>query len=259
MRAIWSGALSFGLINIPVRIYSASEERALKFRLLDKHGHCPISYAKICRNTGREVKYEDIVKGYEYQKGDYVILTDEDFRKASPKKTKAIEIESFVEEGEIEAKLVDKPYFIEPDKKAEKAYVLLREALRRSKKVGIGKIVFKDREHLVMVKPEGSALLLVTLRYVDELRSPEDLHIPEKATYSKKELEMALTLIDQLQEHFKASQYKDTYTKELKKVIEKKAKGKPIRVKEEPVPTFTEMNDLMNTLKKSLEKAKSDA
>jgi DNA end-binding protein Ku len=257
MRAVWSGALSFGLINIPVKVYSASEERALKFRLLDKHGHCPISYAKVCRDTNKEVKYEDIVKGYEYQKGDYVILTDEDFKKASPAKTKAIEIVSFVEEAEVPEKMVNKPYFVEPDPKAEKAYVLLREALRRSKKVGIAKFVFRDKEHIGMVKPEDKALMLIELRYADELRSSDDLHIPEKADYSKKELDIALLLIGQLEEHFNASQYKDTYTDELKKVIEKKAKGKPIKVKDEAIPTYTEMQDLMSVLKKSLEKAKT--
>lgn len=257
MRAIWTGALSFGLINIPVKIYSASAERALKFRLLDKHGHCPISYAKVCRDTNKEVKYEDIVKGYEYQEGDYVVLTDEDFKKASPKKTKAIEIVSFVDEDDIESKFIDRPYFIEPDKKAEKAYVLLREALKRAKKVGIAKIVFRDKEHLAMVKPEARTLMLVTLRFQEELRSPKDLHIPDKAKYTKKELDIALMLINQLEEHFNAAEYKDTYTQELKKIIEKKAKGKPIKVEDEPIPTYTHMRDLMGVLKESLEKAKA--
>jgi DNA end-binding protein Ku len=257
MRAIWSGALSFGLINIPVKVYSASEERALKFRLLDKHGHCPISYAKVCRDTNKEVKYEDIVKGYEYQKGDYVVLSDEDFKKAAPEKTKAIDIVSFSEESEIPEKMANKPYYIEPDPKAEKAYVLLREALKRSKKVGIAKFVFRDKEHIGMVKPEGKALMLIQLRYQDELRTSDDLHIPDDAKFTKKELDVAIMLIGQLEEHFKASDYKDTYTQELKKVIEKKAKGKPIKVsKGEPVPTYSDMQDLMSILKESLEKAK---
>jgi DNA end-binding protein Ku len=239
-----------------VRIYSASEERALKFRLLDKHGNCPISYAKICRTHNKEVKYEDIVKGYEYQKGDYVILTDEDFKKASPKKTKTIEIISFSAEEEVPTKYVTKPYFIEPDKKAEKAYVLLREALKKAKKVGIARFVLKDKEHIALIKPEDNALLLIQLRFEDELRSPEDLHIPEKAEYSKKELDIALMLINQLEEHFNASKYHDTYTETLKSVIEKKAEGKPIKVPKEDAPVPTDMRDLMNILKKSLEEAK---
>jgi DNA end-binding protein Ku len=256
MRAIWSGSLAFGLINIPVRIYSASEERALKFKLLDKHGHCPISYAKVCRGTNKEVKYEDIVKGYEYQKGDFVILTDEDFKKAAPKKTKAIEIVSFTDESEVESKYINKPYFIEPDSKAEKAYVLLREALRKSKKAGIARYVFKDKEHIGLIKPEGNALMLIELRFEDELRKPEDLKIPGKAEYSQKELDIALMLINQLEEHFNASEYHDTYTEALKKVIEKKAEGKPIKVSKDAEPVPTDMRNLMSMLKQSLEQAK---
>jgi DNA end-binding protein Ku len=256
MRAIWTGSLSFGLINIPVRIYSASEERALKFRLLDKHGNAPISYAKVRRDTNKEVKYEDIVKGYEYQKGDFVILTDDDFKKASPKKTKTIEIVSFSHEEEIEPKYIAKPYFIEPDPKAEKAYVLLREALKQSKKVGIARFVFKDKEHIGIVKPEGNALMLIQLRYQNELRSAEDLHIPGQAKFTKKEMDIAIMLINQLEERFNPKNFHDTYTDELKKVIDQKAKGKPIRITEERVAVPTDMRNLMSMLKQSLEQAK---
>jgi DNA end-binding protein Ku len=256
MRSIWSGSLSFGLINIPVKIYSASEERALKFRMLEKHGHCPISYMKVCRDTGKEVKYEDIVKGYEYQKGDFVVLSDEDFKKAAPRKTKTIDIVSFVDEKEVSTKYVSKPYFIEPEKKAEKAYVLLREALKRAKKDGVAKFVLKDKEHIALVRPEGNALMLIQLRFKDELRSPEDLHIPEKSEYTKKELDIALMLIDQLTDHFKASEFHDTYTEQLKKIIDQKAKGKPIHVPKETEPVPTDMRLLMDMLKESLEKAK---
>lgn len=259
MRSIWSGAVSFGLINIPVKIYSASEERALKFRMLDKHGHCPISYAKICRTTGQEIPYEDIVKGYEYQKGDYVILTDDDFEKVAPKKTKTIDIVSFVDEDEIPSMNIDKPYYIEPEKKAEKAYVLLREALKRSKKVAVAKWVMRNKEHIAMIRPEERALVLVQLRYQDEVRSPEDLHIPGKGSYDKKELDMALMLINQLKEHFDADEYRDTYTEELKKIIAKKAKGKPIKVaKGDEAPQPTDMRNLMEALRKSLEAEKSE-
>lgn len=257
MRAIWSGSLSFGLINIPVKVYSASEERALKFRLLDKHGNCPISYAKICRATHKEVKYEDIVKGYEYRKGDYVILTDEDFKKASPKKSKLIDVMSFVPENEVSSKYIDHPYYIEPDKKSEKAYVLLREALKKSNKIGIATIIFKDKEHLALLKPEDKALMLITLRYDDEIRPIAGLNLPEKETFSKKELDMALMLINHLQDHFNAKEYHDTYTEDLKKIIEKKAKGKPIKVVEDQEPAAaTDMRSLMEMLKKSLDKEK---
>ncbi len=254
MRSIWSGSISFGLINIPVKIYSASEERALKFHLLSKREHCPISYLKVCRSTNAEVPYADIVKGYEYQKGDYVILTDDDFAKVAPRKTKTIDIVNFAEEKEVPSLNIDKPYYIEPDKKAEKAYALLREALKRSKKVGIATWVLRNKERVAMVRPEGNALAIIQLRYADEVRSAEDLHIPDKVAYSKRELDMALMLIKQLSEKFAISNYKDRYTEELQKIIAKKAKGKPIKVaKDEEEPTPTDMRDLMEALKRSLE------
>jgi DNA end-binding protein Ku len=253
MRSIWSGSIAFGLINIPVKTYSASEEHGLDFRMLDKHGHCPIAYVRVCRNTKKEVPYEDIVKGYEYQKGDYVILTDEDFDKVSPKKTKTIDVMTFVEEEEVPSEHIEKPYFLEPDKKSEKAYVLLREALRRSKKVGIAKWVLRNREHIAMLRPEGRALMLIQLRYAHELRKPEGLYLPKESNFSKRELEMAMMLIEQLQDHFNAREYTDTYTEELKKLIERKAKGKTVRVSDEEAPTPTDMKNLMETLRKSLE------
>lgn len=261
MRSIWTGSLSFGLINIPVRLYNASEERALKFRLLEKDNLCPISYAKVCRETGKEVRYEDIVKGYEYEKGDYVILLDEDFKKANPKKSQSIEIVEFVEEKEIDPKYYEKPYYIEPDKKSVKAYALLAEALRRSKKVGVGRFVLREKEHLVAVRPAAmetaaGLLMLETLRFQDEIRNPEELHIPEKAEYSKKELDIALSLIDQLTAHFKPEDFKDTYTEELKKMIEAKAKGKPLPKTPKPGKP-TEATELLKILQESLEKEKA--
>jgi DNA end-binding protein Ku len=254
MRPIWSGALTFGLINIPVKLYSASKDRALKFKMLAKHGHCPISYMKVCRGTNEVVPYEDIVKGYEYQKGDYVVLTDEDFMKASPRKTKTIDVQSFVDEDEIDSRYIDKPYYLEPDPKAEKAYVLLREALRRSKKVGVATFVLREKEHIAMIRPEGDALMLVQMRYEDELRKPEDLKLPKEAKFTKKELDMALTLIGQLEEHFNAKEFRDTYTEELEKIIAKKAKGQTVRVDaDEKAPVPTDMKNLMEALRKSLE------
>lgn len=257
MRPIWSGALAFGLINIPVKLYSASKERALKFKLLSKHGNCPISYLKVIRGTQKEVPYDEIVKGYEYQKGDYVVLTDDDFKKASPRKTKTIDVQSFVDEDEIDSRYVDKPYYLEPDPKAEKAYVLLREALRRAGKVGLGTFVMREKEHMVMIRPEDDALMLVQLRFKDELREPEDLKLPKDAKFSKKELDMAIALIGQLQDHFNADEFKDTYTEELEKVIAQKAKGKTVRVEPgEAAPVPTDMKNLMEALRKSLEEEK---
>lgn len=229
----------------------------MKFKMLDKNALCPISYARICRATNKEVKYEDIVKGYEYQKGDYVILTDEDFQKASPQKTKAIEIQSFIEEHEIDSKYFRKPYYIEPDKKAEKAFVLLRDALKKAGKVGIARFVLKEKEHIVVVKPEGRALMMIELRYEEELREPEGLNFPETADYSKKEMDIALMLIDQLQQHFSPSDYHDVYTEELEKLVAEKAKGQPIHIPEPGAPPAADMRNLMEMLRKSLEQAKT--
>jgi DNA end-binding protein Ku len=185
------------------------------------------------------------------------VLTDDDFKKAAPRKTKTIDVHSFVDEDEIDSRYVNKPYYLEPDPKAEKAYVLLREALRRAKKVGVATFVMREKEHVAMVRPEGDALMLVQLRYEDELRKPDDLKLPKDAKYSQKELDMALALIGQLDDHFNASEFKDTYTEELEKVIAKKAKGQTIKVDSEgaePVPT--DMRNLMEALRKSLEEEK---
>jgi DNA end-binding protein Ku len=256
MRALWSGSLSFGLINIPVRLYTASRDRALKFHLLDKDDHCPISYTKVCRSDNRVISQKDIVKGYEYEKGKYVVLTDEDFKRANARKSELIEIISFADEQSIDPKYFDKPYFIEPDKKASKAYVLLREALQQSKKVGIAKFVLREREHIGAVKVDDRALMLIELRFEDELVEAKGLNIPAKAQFSEKEVAMAKSLIDHLSEPFKASDYKDTYTDELKKVIEAKAKGQaPKKRSTEPQISPTQVNDILAMLKKSLEQS----
>jgi DNA end-binding protein Ku len=251
MRAIWSGALSFGLVNIPVKLYSATSANSLNLDMLHKKDLSPIRYARICRADGKEVPWEDIVKGYEYQKGDYVVLTDEDFKKANVEKTKAIEIESFVKESEINPIYFEKPYYLEPEKSATKAYGLLRESLKKSKKIGLAKFVLRNREHLAAIRPEGKAIVLEQMRFNEEIRPVTDLNLPADQKTGK-ELDIALALINQLTEHFDAKKYKDTYTDELKKVIEAKKKGKPIKAKgKEPTPT--QVTDIMAMLKKSLE------
>ena len=253
MRAIWSGAISFGLVNIPVKMYSAVESAAgLDFDMLHKEDHSPIRFARICREDGEEVPYEEIVKGYEYQKGDYVVLDKEDFQRASPKKTKAIEIMDFAKESQIDTIFYEKPYFLEPDKGAEKPYALLREAIRQSKKVGIAKFVLRNREHLAVIKPHGNIIVLNQLRFNEEIRQGEDLKLPPKTSVKSNEVNMALSLIDQLTKPFKPEQYKDTYTEELKEVIEEKAKGKKITHKKAPAPKKTEVTNLMNMLKASI-------
>lgn len=256
MRSIWTGTISFGLIHIPVNLYSATAGRQLSFKYLRKGDLCPISYVKVCRNDGKEVKYDDIVKGYEYQKGDFVILEDEDFKKADAEKTQTIEISEFVDRAEIDEKYYDKPYYLEPGKGANKAYVLLREALRRSNKVGIAKFVLRNKEHLAALEVNDEAIILNQMRFPEELRPKDELDIPYKADYSKKELDIAIQLIEQLSEHFEEDKYHDTYTDKLKKIIAKKAKGETVHVGKQKKIKVTEAPDIMETLRKSLEAAR---
>lgn len=256
MRAIWSGAISFGLVNIPVRLYSATGDSNLDFDMLAKDDLSPIKYLRVAASDGREVPYKDIVKGYQIEKGKYVVLTDKDFEKASAQKTKSIEILNFVEEEEINPIYFDKPYYLEPDKNAGKPYSLLREALKKSGKVGIATYVLRNREHLAAIKAAGNVIVLNQMRYDSDVRDPNDLNLPEADLISAKELDMANKLIDQLTEKFQPEQYKDTYIDELKKVIEAKSEGKTIEVKGE-APEPTKVKDLMDVLKASLDSSKS--
>jgi DNA end-binding protein Ku len=253
MRALWTGTLSFGLINIPIRLYSATLDRGLNFDILHKKDLSPIRYARICKSDGKEIPYEDVVKGYQYQKGDYVVLVNEDFKRANLKKTKSIEILDFVDENEIDPIYYEKPYYLEPGKGADKAYVLLRESLKKSKKVGIARFVFHHREHIGVIKPHDQIIMLDQLRYESEIKKPSQLHIPESAKMSKQEVTMALKLIEQLSSHFHPEEYHDTYTEELKEIIEEKAKGKKPRPSKEKEPKVTDVKDIMRMLKESLE------
>jgi DNA end-binding protein Ku len=258
MRAIWTGALSFGLVNIPVRLYSASAGTELDLHMLHKPDMGPIRFARICTLDDQEIPYDEIVKGYEYQKGDYIVVTDEDFQKASPEKTRAIEIDSFADQEEIDPVYYERPYYLEPDKGADKPYALLREALHRSKKVAIARFVLRNREHLAAVKPEDGVLTLIQMRFASEVRAAEGLQLPDASATSDREITMALALIDQLSAEFQPEQYRDTYTDELKQLIEQKVEGKePVAVAAAPAPT--QVRDLMAQLKASLEQAKKSA
>jgi DNA end-binding protein Ku len=250
MRPIWSGAISFGLIHIPVSLYPAVSDKGLDFDLIRKKDLCRIRYARVCRATGEEVPYEDIVKGYQYRKGDYVILEDEDFKKANAKKTQTIEIVSFAQKDEVDMKFLEKPYYVEPGKGAQKAYTLLHEALKRSDRVGIARFVLRTRERMAIIKAEESLLILEQMRFKDEILEATGLNLPKEKTTGK-ELDMAIKLIDQLTEPFRPDEFHDTYTDELKKVIEAKAKGKVYEVKEE-APAPTAVPDLLGKLRESL-------
>lgn len=258
MRSLWSGALSFGLINIPIKLYSAVQEHeGISFDMLHKKDLSPIRYARICKADGKEVPYQDIVKGYEYQDGDYVVITEEDFKQADAEKTKAIDIVAFVDGDEVDTIYYDKPYFLESGKGADKAYVLLCEALKKSKKVGIARYVFHQREHIGVLKPYDNILILNQLRYASEIKDLSDLRLPE-ANITQKEVTMALKLIEHLTSHFKPEEYHDTYTEALKKAIKEKTKGKKPRVvkgKGKKAPKEAKVQDILKLLKDSLEAA----
>jgi DNA end-binding protein Ku len=252
MRPLWTGSLSFGLISIPVVMYSAAKERALDFSMLRKSDLCPISFKRVCTTTGEEVPYEDIVKGYAYQEKKYVILDEEDFKRASPEKSERIDIEAFVSEDEIETKYYDKPYYLEPGKGADKAYVLLREALAQEKKVAVARMVFRQREDLVIVKPDENIILLNQLRYPDELREHSDIKVPHKIDISRKEIAMAIELIEKMTGKFQPTSFRDTYTEKLEKIIKDKAHGKKLQPIPQKKHTATQPTDLVAQLRASL-------
>jgi DNA end-binding protein Ku len=256
MRPIWNGVLSFGLINIPIKVYSATAGVEMDLRMLHKTDLSPIKYMKVCKKDGKEVAMADIVKGYEYQEGDYVILTEEDFKEANVKRTQAIDVIDFVKESEIDTIYFEKPFYLEPDKGAGKAYSILRESLRKSRKVGVAKFVFHNREHLGIIKPHANLIVLEQMRFEDEVKAPEKLSLPEHDSIRAKELTMAMSLIDHLTEKFDIGDYHDSYRKELDALIKAKIKGNSRKVKlkdDELKPTKSA--DIMLLLKQSLEKA----
>lgn len=256
MRNIWSGSISFGLIHIPIKLYSATKNKSLNFDFLRKKDLCPIGFARICKLTGEEVPYKDIVRGYEYEKGDYVVLQDEDFKRANPKKTQMIEITEFVDEEQVDSKYFVKPYYVGPDKNADKVYTLLMEALKRTRKVGIGKFVFRTREQLVALKAEDDILMLQELRFEDEIKEPPEEAHTQNVDLSEPEIDMAIKLIGHLTGVFKPQKYHDTYNEQLIDLIEKKAHGKLKSAKKAPVKKPEPVPDLMAALKESLKDAK---
>lgn len=256
-RSIWSGAISFGLVNIPVKLQSAVQDDNIDFDMLSKDDLAPIKYARIDSKTGEEVAYKDIVKGYQYAKGKYVIVTDEDFEKARPEIAKTIDIVQFVKQEEVDPIYYEKPYYIVPAKGAEKSYKLLMKALDETKTVGIAEFMLRNRAHICILKNHEGVLLLNQLRYHEEVRE-----VPEVTTGSEritpKEIQLATKLINQLTETFNPVAFKDTYISELKKVIKAKAAGKDIRIAEPRRDTAT-VKDLMEVLKQSLENKKKRA
>jgi DNA end-binding protein Ku len=249
MKAIWTGSIGFGLVNIPVKLYSAVEESTLDLDMLDKKDHSNIRFKRVNENTGREVAWENIVKGY-LLNDKYVVLDKSDFEKVSPEKTKHIEIGQFVDEKEIDSTYFEAPYYLEPEKTGVRAYCLLRDALRKTGQAGVGLFVMREREHVAVIKALDDVLVLNRIRFAQEIRSPKDLKIP--ATKSKPdELKMAVNLINQLSKKFDPGKYKDDYSDRLLKIIRAKSKGKAVPFKPMKV-VHSKTKDLMEQLKASL-------
>ena len=249
MRAIWTGSIGFGLVNIPIKLYSAVEDSSLDLDMLDKKDHSNIRFKRVNETTGKEVAWENIVKGYLVGE-KYVILDKKDFEKAAPEKTKHIEIAQFVDEKEIDSTYFEQPYFLEPDKTGARAYALLRDALEKTGKVGVGMFVMRDREHVAIIKPLKDALVLNRIRFAEEIRSSKDLKLPD-AKPKPAELKMAVSLIDSLTSKFDPKKFKDDYTDKLMQIIRAKSKGKEVPFKPMKV-VHSKTTDLMEQLKASL-------
>jgi DNA end-binding protein Ku len=261
MRAIWKGAISFSLVNIPIALYPATRREELKFRLLRKSDLSPINYKRVAEADGKEVPWEDIVKGYEYEKGQFVVLKDEDFKRVDIEATQTVDILEFVELEEIDPIFFDRPYYLEPEKRGEKAYAVLRDALKESGKVGIAKVVIKTRQHLASVKPNGNTLVLELMHFAEELVDTNGLKIPKDVQVSAKELQMAEQLIGRMSGKWDAKKYTDDYTHALLDLIEKKveAGGKELP---EAVPTKrtpAKVIDLVSVLQESLAQTQKGA
>jgi DNA end-binding protein Ku len=251
MRSIWRGTISFGLVSIPMKLYSAVETSSLDLDMLDARDHAHIKFQRINENTRKEVPYDKIVKGYLYKDDNYVIVEDSDFEAAAPEKTKAIEIESFVDIASVNPMFYETSYYAEPEAKSNKAYALLLQVLKKSKKAGLARFVLRSTESLCIVHPVGKALVVTRIRFQQQIRDQEELHIEDKITISKKELDMGLSLVNQYAEDFDVSKYKDEYHTKLLKLIDAKAKGKRPTIKKLK-PQKAKEDDLYGQLMASL-------
>jgi DNA end-binding protein Ku len=264
-RPVWSGTLSFGLLNIPVSLMTGERRTDISFRMLDSRNQAPIRYERVNAETGEEVPWKDIVKAFEYDKGSYVVLEQDDIASAAPESHDAIEVEAFVDAGAIGPQYFEKPYVLVPAKKAEKGYVLLRESLEKTGKIGIARVVIRTREHLCAVMPQDNALLLMMMRYPQELVDIGEYNIPEgaKGDYriSAKELAFSEQLIDTMSGEWKPGDYQDEFRERLEKVIKErmKAHGVVKRGVEEPrveEGATTNVVDFMSLLQQSIDRKK---
>ena len=258
MRAIWKGSISFGLVNIPIALYPATRREDLKFRLLRSGDLSPVNYKRVAEKDGKEVPWEQIVKGYEYEKGKFVVLNEKDFQRVDLEATQTVDIKDFVDVEEIDPMYFYKPYYLEPQKGGDKAYVLLRETLAKTKKVGIAKVIIKTRQYLAGVKPLKHILVLELMHFAEELADSEKLNVPTRSSEpGKREMDMAQALVGSMSSEWEPTKYKDDYRDALLEVIEEKVEsgGEEIEEKPKAKKPASKVIDLVAVLQESLAKA----
>ena len=254
-RSIWKGSIAFGLVNIPVELHTAVRENRPRFKLLHAKDKSPVSYERVCQREGKPVAWEDLVKGYEYEKGSFVTLTKDDFRAAALEKSKSIAIQDFVEPNAIDDRYFETPYYLVPAKGAGQAYALLREAMRKAGRVGIAKIILRESEHLCAVEAIENALVLTMMRFEEEVVDIADFEFPSKSEARGKEVDMAVQLVEHLAAEWDPSKYKDEYRDNLMGVIDAKLKGEKIEVPADKPQRASNVVDLMARLQESLARA----
>lgn len=254
-RALWKGSIAFGLVNIPVELHTAVRDSRPRFRMLHADDKSPVRFERVCAREGKPVAWDELVKGYEYEKGRFVVVTKEDFRTAALEKTRTVDIRSFVNGREIDDRFFESSYFLVPPKGAERAYALLREAIRETGLVGIATIVLRDAQHLAALEVVEQAMVLTLMRYAEELVEASDYNFPAAKDVRKPELEMAKTLVKNLEDRWDPSQYTDEYRANLMKIIKAKLKGKEARLVAPVEHRQAEVVDLMERLRQSLQGA----
>jgi len=254
-RSLWKGSISFGLVNIPVELHTAVRDHRPKFRMLHATDKSPVKYERVCIRDGHAVAWEDLVKGYEYAKGHFVILTKDDFKAAAVEKTRTIDIIDFVKADAIDDRFFETPYYLVPAKGGERAYALLREAIRESGRIGIAKFILRDAQHLCAVEVIDQAIVLSVMRFADELADPTPLAFPSSTGIRKAELDMAKALVNSLAAEWDPEKYTDQYLDNLMKIIKGKMKGKKVSFEAAETPKTGEVVDLMERLRRSLDQA----
>jgi len=254
-RALWKGSISFGLVNIPIELHTAVRDHRPKFRMLHAKDKSPVRFERVCIRDGHPVAWEDLVKGYEFQKGHFVVVTKEDFQAAAVEKTRTIDIVDFVKSDEIDDRFFETPYYLLPAKGGERAYALLREAIRQSGRVGVAKFILRDAQHLAAVEAIDNALVLTIMRFADELVETSAFEFPGDAGMRKPELDMAKSLVNSLAAEWDPTKYTDQYRENLLKLIQAKLKGKKVDLEEAAEPRQAEVVDLMERLRRSLEQS----